>query len=82
MKYQFKSKRVIKFNKHQERPDYSNLIVVNNVVFNLVGWLGKNDSDISYVMEELTKEMIDKNKYLKSEYVKLISINPNLKLRK
>tara|TARA_B100000809_G_scaffold206594_1_gene208699 strand:- start:804 stop:1052 length:249 start_codon:yes stop_codon:yes gene_type:complete len=68
--YKFKSIRNKKgINKLSlKAPDYDSIIEMNNRHFTLVGWLGSHDSDISYKLQEITKERLDKDKYLFSRY--------------
>jgi hypothetical protein len=69
-KYNFKSIRQKKgLNRlSPNAPDYSNIIKFNGRHFTLVGWLGSHDSDISFTLQEITQERLDKNKYLVSQF--------------
>ena len=71
-KFNFKSKRIKKFDPKPNQPDYSNIIKLNQTYFTLTGWLDLR-SDISYVLEEITPERLAENRYLRSEYVAFIS---------
>lgn len=71
-KYKFKSKRVKKFVFNPNQPDYYGIIRLNKTIFTLTGWLDLN-SDISYVLEEVTEERLKVDKYLRSEFAKFLS---------
>lgn len=70
--FRFKSKRVKKFKHNFKQPDYYSIIKLNKTAFTLTGWLGETDSDISYLLEEITQERLDKDKYLMAAYAKWI----------
>lgn len=77
-KYKFRSIRVKKFKENHIKsgiPDYSNIICLNGVYFTLVGWLDATTSNISYVLEEVTQDRLDKDKYLRSAFVKELEKN-------
>lgn len=72
-KYNFRSIRVKKFKEthiNSRIPDYSNIICLKGTYFTLVGWLDATTSNISYVLEEITQERLDNDKYLRSALVK------------
>jgi len=71
MKHRFKSKRVKKGieNISANAPDYSGIIYFNKRPFTLDGWLDTN-SDISYVLEEITQDRLKRDKYLAKKYYK------------
>lgn len=77
-KYNFRSIRVKKLKENHIKsgiPDYSNIICLNGVYFTLVGWLDATTSNISYVLEEVTQDRLDKDKYLRSAFVKELEKN-------
>lgn len=67
-KFRFKVKRVVKFELKQNQPDYYSIIRLNKTDFKLTGWLGGTNSDLSFVLEEITNEMLLKDDYLRKEY--------------
>jgi hypothetical protein len=71
-KYKFKSKRVKKFDFKPNQPDYSGIIRLYKTFFTLTGSLDLN-SDISYVLEEVTEDRLKGDKYLRSEFAKYLS---------
>ena len=80
MKYKFKSKRVKKnYDSASDfkAPDYSNIIQLGKRYFTLKGWLESLNSDISYTLEEITEEMVLKDKYLAKELMRFKGFNPS-----
>lgn len=71
--YKFKSEKV-KILKDREvktgTPDYSNIIKLNKTYFTLKGWLDFY-GNIDYTLEEVTKERLDKDKYLAKEFIEV-----------
>ena len=69
-KYKFKSIRQKKGMNQlsPNAPDYDNVIELNGKHFTLTGWLGYLNSDISYTLEQITQERLDKDKYLVSKF--------------
>ena len=84
MLYKFKSKRLSVGNGKVslKAPDYSNIIMLNNIPFTLVGYLNRLNSDIDYMLEEVTVSRLKKDKYLLDSYESLPqSIKVNVKLK-
>jgi len=69
-KTRFISERIKHINIKPNVPDYYNIIKLNDTFFTLTGWLYGTSSDISYVLEEITKERIEENKHLASDLLK------------
>jgi hypothetical protein len=68
----FVSKRIISKDVVLGRPDYYSIIKLNKTYFTLTGWMGDIKADINYVLEEITPERLEKNKYLANDFVKIV----------
>lgn len=67
-KYYFRSTR----NKHDGTkpnvPDYDDVININGTPFTLTGWLQGLKSDVSWTLERITPERLEKDKFLNEKY--------------
>ena len=67
-KYYFRSTR----NKHDGTkpnvPDYDDVIEINGTPFTLTGWLQGMKSDISWTLERITPERLERQKFLNAKY--------------
>jgi hypothetical protein len=70
--YKFKSLRVKKFDPHPKIPDYSNVVELGGKHFTLTGWLKGSSSDIDYVLEIITPDRLEKNKFLRRTYAQFL----------
>lgn len=68
-KYSFKVKRVkvVEVLKSPNTPDFHSIIRLNKTLFTFTSWLDDR-SDLSCILEEITPERLEKDKYLRNDY--------------
>lgn len=73
-KYVFKVlKNKNKKDAFDKTPDYDSIIMLNDKPYSVIGYTESMTGNLSMTIEEITKERIDNNKFLRSKYAEYLA---------
>jgi len=56
--------------KNTNQPDYSSIIKINNTHFTLTGWVDQKTENINYILEAITNQRLNNDKFLLNKFKK------------
>jgi hypothetical protein len=67
-KFRFTSTRNHSPFKKPNQPDYHDIIDLNGIHFTITGWLDAQNSNISWILDKITPERLQKDRFLNRDY--------------